>query len=228
MTTGAAALILHMGALRSVLFTIAHILSNPDTILALMTDSLLLFVALIALIQRSFPRLALICSNPYARHSAHRSSKDDGIQARSPRALRRRWLQALLCLATLAVAIPALYGPTLALSRLGVEAGLWLPGLIGVAHYLPFEERLVEVGGGNTTQCARQDKVTFGESVAIDEQAWICGDVTAYGGNVLVRRAYQRRGARHRRQCHSARRCHRECDDAGRADRIGIARACNR
>lgn len=59
MTTGAAALILHMGALRSVLFTIAHILSNPDTILALMTVPILLFVALIALIQRSFPRLAV-------------------------------------------------------------------------------------------------------------------------------------------------------------------------
>jgi cytoskeletal protein CcmA (bactofilin family) len=92
-----------------------------------------------------------------------------------------------VCLATLAVAIPALYGPTLALARLGVEAGLWLPGLVGATRYLPFEERLVEIGGGNATQCARQDKVTFGESVAIDTQAWICGDVTAYGGNVLVR-----------------------------------------
>src|SRR5215470_12578654 len=98
-------------------------------------------------------------------------SQDDGVQARPPRALRRRWLhwlhwlQALLCLATLTVAIPALYGPTLALARLGVDAGLWLPGLIGATHYLPFEERLVEIGGGNAGQCARQDKVTFGESV---------------------------------------------------------------
>ena len=114
-------------------------------------------------------------------------SQDVGIEARSPRVLRRRWLQVLLCLATLAVAVPALYGPTLALSRLGIEAGLWLPSLVGATRYLPFEERLVEIGGGNAIQCARQDKVTFGESVAIDEQAWICGDVTAYGGNVLVR-----------------------------------------
>jgi hypothetical protein len=59
MTTGAAALLLHMGALRSVLFTLVQILSNPDTILALMAVPILLFVALIALIQRSFPRLAL-------------------------------------------------------------------------------------------------------------------------------------------------------------------------
>jgi cytoskeletal protein CcmA (bactofilin family) len=115
------------------------------------------------------------------------SPQEDGIQARPPRALRRSWLQVLLCLATLAVTIPALGGPALALARLGAETGLWFPRLIGVAHYLPFEERLVEVGGGNATQCAREDKVTFGESIAIDEQAWICGDVTAYGGNVLVR-----------------------------------------
>ncbi|HEY7021331.1 MAG TPA: hypothetical protein VH349_09455 [Ktedonobacterales bacterium] len=59
MTTGAAAMILHTGALRYALFAIAHVLSNPDTILALMTVPILLFVALIALIQRSFPRLAL-------------------------------------------------------------------------------------------------------------------------------------------------------------------------
>jgi hypothetical protein len=59
MTTGAAALFLHVGALRSVLFAITHILSNPDTMLALMAVPILLFVALIALIQRSFPRLAL-------------------------------------------------------------------------------------------------------------------------------------------------------------------------
>jgi cytoskeletal protein CcmA (bactofilin family) len=114
-------------------------------------------------------------------------SQDDGLQALPPRTLRRRWLQALLCLATLTVAIPALFGPTLPLARLGVEAGLWLPGLIGATHYLPLEERLVEIDGGNAAQCARQDKVTFGESVTIDEPAWICGDVTAYGGNVLVR-----------------------------------------
>jgi cytoskeletal protein CcmA (bactofilin family) len=113
--------------------------------------------------------------------------QDDGVQARFPRAPRRRWLQTLLCLATLIVAIPALYGPTLALARLGAQTGLWLPRLIGVARYLPFEERLVEIGGGAAPQCAHQDKVTFGESVAIDEQAWICGDVTAYGANVVVR-----------------------------------------
>ncbi|HEX3271536.1 MAG TPA: hypothetical protein VHR15_12880 [Ktedonobacterales bacterium] len=59
MTTGAAAMILHMGALRYALFAIARVLSDPDTILALMTVPILLFVALIALIQRSFPRLAL-------------------------------------------------------------------------------------------------------------------------------------------------------------------------
>src|SRR5207245_8867454 len=59
LTTGAAAMILHMGALRYALFAIARIVSNPDTVLALMTVPILLFVALIALIQRSFPRLAL-------------------------------------------------------------------------------------------------------------------------------------------------------------------------
>jgi hypothetical protein len=59
LTTGAAAMILHLGALRYALFTIARVLSNPDTILALMTVPILLFVALIVLIQRSFPRLAL-------------------------------------------------------------------------------------------------------------------------------------------------------------------------
>src|SRR5215467_4321228 len=96
-------------------------------------------------------------------------SQDDGVQARPPRTRRRRWLQGLLCLATLTVAIPALYGPTFAVARLGVDAGLWLPGLIGATQYLPFEERLVEIGGGNAAQCARQDKVTFGESVTIDE-----------------------------------------------------------
>jgi cytoskeletal protein CcmA (bactofilin family) len=52
---------------------------------------------------------------------------------------------------------------------------------------LPFEERLAEVGGGTAAQCARRDKVTFGESVAVDANAWICGDVTAYGGNIVVR-----------------------------------------
>jgi cytoskeletal protein CcmA (bactofilin family) len=114
-------------------------------------------------------------------------SSEGDIQARSPRAPRRRWLVAFLCLATLAAAIPALAQPALAMARLGAETGLWLPRLIGVARYLPFEERLVEVDGGSAAQCAHQDKVTFGESVAIDANAWICGDVTAYGGNVLVR-----------------------------------------
>ena len=114
-------------------------------------------------------------------------SSEGDIQARSPRTPRRRWLVAFLCLATLAAAIPALAGPALAMARLSAETGLWLPRLIGVARYLPFEERLVEVGDGSAAQCAHQDKVTFGESVAIDENAWICGDVTAYGGNVVVR-----------------------------------------
>jgi hypothetical protein len=59
MTTGAAALILHVGALRYALLMIARILSSPDTVLALMTIPIMLFVALIVLIQRSFPRLAL-------------------------------------------------------------------------------------------------------------------------------------------------------------------------
>jgi len=59
MTTGAAALILHAGALRYALLLIARVLSNPDTVLALMTIPIMLFVALIVLIQRSFPRLAL-------------------------------------------------------------------------------------------------------------------------------------------------------------------------
>jgi hypothetical protein len=64
---------------------------------------------------------------------------------------------------------------------------LWLPRLVGGGPFFSFEERLVEVAGGTAMQCAQQDKVAFGESVAIDENAWICGDVTAYGGNVLVR-----------------------------------------
>jgi cytoskeletal protein CcmA (bactofilin family) len=114
-------------------------------------------------------------------------SREDDIQARTPRAPRHRWLVAFLCLAALAAAVFALAGPALAMARLGAETGLWLPRLIGAARYLPFEERLVEVGGGNAAQCVHQDKVTFGESVAIDENAWICGDVTAYGGNVVVR-----------------------------------------
>jgi cytoskeletal protein CcmA (bactofilin family) len=114
-------------------------------------------------------------------------SREDDIQARTPRAPSHRWFVAFLCLATLAAAVFALAGPALAMARLGAETGLWLPRLIGAARYLPFEERLVEVGGGNAAQCVHQDKVTFGESVAIDENAWICGDVTAYGGNVVVR-----------------------------------------
>jgi hypothetical protein len=59
MTTGTAALILHAGALHYALLAIARILSNPDTVLALMMIPIMLFIALIALIQRSFPRLAL-------------------------------------------------------------------------------------------------------------------------------------------------------------------------
>jgi hypothetical protein len=59
MTTGAAALILHLGLLRYALLVIARVLSNPDTILALMSVPILLFVAFVVLLQRSFPRLTL-------------------------------------------------------------------------------------------------------------------------------------------------------------------------
>jgi hypothetical protein len=59
LTAGATALFLHIGALRYALLMIARIVSNPDTLLALMTIPILLFVAIIVLIQRSFPRLAL-------------------------------------------------------------------------------------------------------------------------------------------------------------------------
>jgi hypothetical protein len=59
LTTGAAAIILHLGAVRAALLVITRIVSNPDTVLALMSVPILLFVALIALIQRTFPRLAL-------------------------------------------------------------------------------------------------------------------------------------------------------------------------
>jgi hypothetical protein len=59
LTTGAAAIILHLGAVRATLLVITRIVSNPDTVLALMSVPILLFVALIALIQRTFPRLAL-------------------------------------------------------------------------------------------------------------------------------------------------------------------------
>jgi hypothetical protein len=57
---------------------------------------------------------------------------------------------------------------------------------VGAAPLFPCEQRLVEVAGGSGLQCAPEDKGAFGESVAIDSKAWICGDVTVYGGNVLV------------------------------------------
>jgi hypothetical protein len=112
---------------------------------------------------------------------------EDVAQARSMRVRRRRWLPALLMAAALVAAVPAFGGSALAVLRLGVEAGLWLPRLVGGPNVLPFEDRLVEVAGGTALQCARGDKVTFGESLAIDETSWICGDVTAYGGDILVR-----------------------------------------
>lgn len=106
--------------------------------------------------------------------------------ARPPHDTRRRWLPTLLLMATLAAAIPALGAPALAVAQLGAATGLWLPRLLGAPPFA-VEERLVEVAGGTALQCAHEDKVAFGESVAIDENAWICGDVTAYGGNILVR-----------------------------------------
>jgi hypothetical protein len=59
LTAGTAALFMHVGVARAALFVIERIVSSPETILALMTIPVLLFVALIVLIQRSFPRLAL-------------------------------------------------------------------------------------------------------------------------------------------------------------------------
>lgn len=58
LTTGAAAMILHLGAVRAAVLVISRIVSNPDTVLALMSVPILLFAALVVLIQRSFPRLA--------------------------------------------------------------------------------------------------------------------------------------------------------------------------
>jgi hypothetical protein len=59
LTTGTAALMLHVGVVRYALYVITRVVSNPDTVLALMSVPILLFVGLVVLIQRSFPRLAL-------------------------------------------------------------------------------------------------------------------------------------------------------------------------
>jgi hypothetical protein len=59
LTAGTAALFMHLSVARYALFVIERIVSSPETILALMMIPILLFVALIVLIQRSFPRLAL-------------------------------------------------------------------------------------------------------------------------------------------------------------------------
>jgi hypothetical protein len=59
LTTGAAALILHMSLLQRMVMIIAQILRSPEMTLALMMIPVALFIALIALIQRLFPRLAL-------------------------------------------------------------------------------------------------------------------------------------------------------------------------
>ncbi len=112
---------------------------------------------------------------------------NDAPRAQPPSGRRRHWLLALLLLATLAAAVPALGGSALSIARLGAEVAFWLPRQFGATRVLSLERRLVEVAGGVSAQCARGDKVTLGESVAIDESAWICGDVTSYGGNVLVR-----------------------------------------
>jgi hypothetical protein len=113
-------------------------------------------------------------------------SREGATQARVGRSLRLRWLPLFLLMGALASAIPALGEPALAAARLGVMAGLSLPRLLGGEQFFPVEERLVAVAGGAYAQCAHEDKIAVGESVAIDENAWICGDVTTYGGNVIV------------------------------------------
>jgi hypothetical protein len=98
---------------------------------------------------------------------------------------RPRWLPLIALALTLATAVPAMGAQTLVAARLFASASVWLPRLLTGAPF-PFEERLVGVPGGTYADCAHGDKVEVGESLTIDRNAWVCGNVTVYNGNVTV------------------------------------------
>jgi hypothetical protein len=138
---------------------------------------------------------ALLAPSPKSQVTAEAPRDERGAGACAPNSSKRahEWLAGVACL-VLALLIAGATALPLApvVLRAGDAVRLALLGsatnMLRGTGAVPGGAASVGISKGDTTAdaCTQGDRDVFGASVVVERDAWVCGHVTTYGGNVTV------------------------------------------